>query len=70
MPKTNESMRCFHFRINRIRCLAVHSPRGHKNRATVFATPRPTVERDGLIIMVDDDRFPVNVGEKVTRPSV
>ena len=33
-----------------------------------FAAPRPTVERDGLIIMVDDDRFPVNVGEKkVTR---
>ena len=33
-----------------------------------FAAPRPTVERDGLIIMVDDDRFPLNVGEKkVTR---
>jgi sulfate adenylyltransferase subunit 2 len=29
-----------------------------------FAAPRPTVERDGLIIMVDDDRFPLNVGEK------
>jgi sulfate adenylyltransferase subunit 2 len=24
-----------------------------------FAAPRPTVERDGLILMVDDDRFPL-----------
>jgi sulfate adenylyltransferase subunit 2 len=22
-----------------------------------FAAPRPTVERDGLLLMVDDDRF-------------
>ena len=29
-----------------------------------YAAPRPTVERDGLIIMVDDDRFPLNDGEK------
>jgi sulfate adenylyltransferase subunit 2 len=28
-----------------------------------FAAPRPTVERDGLILMVDDERFPLN-GEK------
>jgi sulfate adenylyltransferase subunit 2 len=28
-----------------------------------FAAERPTVERDGLILMVDDDRFPLN-GEK------
>jgi len=25
-----------------------------------FAAERPTVERDGLILMVDDDRFPLN----------
>jgi len=25
-----------------------------------FAADRPTVERDGLILMVDDDRFPLN----------
>ena len=24
-----------------------------------FAAPRPTVERDGLILMVDDERFPL-----------
>jgi sulfate adenylyltransferase subunit 2 len=24
-----------------------------------FAAPRPTVERDGLILMIDDDRFPL-----------
>ncbi|WP_129793226.1 sulfate adenylyltransferase subunit CysD [Sphingosinicella sp. CPCC 101087] len=29
-----------------------------------LAAPRPTVERDGLILMVDDDRFPLRPGEK------
>ena len=28
-----------------------------------FAKPRPTVERDGMIIMVDDERIPVESGE-------
>ncbi|MDB5699459.1 MAG: sulfate adenylyltransferase subunit 2 [Alphaproteobacteria bacterium] len=33
-----------------------------------FSAPRPTVERDGLILMVDDDRFPLKPGEvPVTR---
>ncbi|AGT11369.1 sulfate adenylyltransferase subunit CysD [Paracoccus aminophilus] len=33
-----------------------------------FSAPRPTVERDGLILMVDDDRFRLNPGEEpVTR---
>ena len=33
-----------------------------------FAAPRPTVERDGLILMVDDDRFRLRPGEEpVTR---
>ena len=29
-----------------------------------FAAPRPTVKRGGVIIMVDDDRFPLGVNEK------
>lgn len=29
-----------------------------------FAAPRPTVERDGLILMVDDGRFPLKDGEQ------
>ena len=29
-----------------------------------FAAPRPTVERDGLILMVDDDRFPLEPGQE------
>lgn len=29
-----------------------------------FAAPRPTVERDGLILMVDDGRFPLKAGEQ------
>jgi sulfate adenylyltransferase subunit 2 len=28
-----------------------------------FSAPRPTVKRDGLLIMVDDDRFPLKDGE-------
>jgi sulfate adenylyltransferase subunit 2 len=44
----------------------------HRERIPIvplyFSAPRPTVERDGLILMVDDDRFPLRPGEApVTR---
>ena len=29
-----------------------------------FAAPRPTVERNGLLLMVDDERFRLNPGER------
>ncbi|MCX8474723.1 MAG: sulfate adenylyltransferase subunit CysD [Sphingomonas sp.] len=35
-----------------------------------FAAPRPTVERDGLILMVDDDRFRLRPGETPVERSV
>lgn len=35
-----------------------------------FAAPRPTVERDGLLLMVDDDRFPMKEGEVPVERSV
>ncbi|WP_442681252.1 sulfate adenylyltransferase subunit CysD [Sphingomonas sp. ASY06-1R] len=35
-----------------------------------FAAPRPTVERDGLILMVDDDRFPLAPGETPIERSI
>jgi sulfate adenylyltransferase subunit 2 len=35
-----------------------------------FAAPRPTVERDGLILMVDDDRFPLEAGEEPVMRSI
>ena len=35
-----------------------------------LAAPRPTVERDGMILMVDDDRFPLREGEQVVERSV
>jgi sulfate adenylyltransferase subunit 2 len=35
-----------------------------------FAAPRPTVERDGLLLMVDDDRFRLNPGEVPVERSV
>ena len=35
-----------------------------------FAAPRPTVTRDGLLLMVDDDRFPLLPGEKPVERSV
>ena len=35
-----------------------------------FAAPRPTVERDGLILMVDDDRFRLAPGEVPVERSI
>jgi sulfate adenylyltransferase subunit 2 len=35
-----------------------------------LAAPRPTVERDGLILMVDDERFRLDPGEEVVERSV
>lgn len=35
-----------------------------------FAAPRPTVERDGLILMVDDDRFRLEPGERPVERSI
>ncbi|WP_439632224.1 sulfate adenylyltransferase subunit CysD [Shinella sp.] len=30
-----------------------------------FAAPRPVVERDGMLVMVDDDRMPIGPGDKI-----
>lgn len=35
-----------------------------------FAAPRPTVERDGMILMVDDDRFRLHPGETPVERSI
>ena len=35
-----------------------------------LAAPRPTVARDGLILMIDDERFRLEPGEKVVERSV
>ena len=35
-----------------------------------FAAKRPTVVRDGLTLMVDDDRFPLNPGEQPVMRSI
>jgi sulfate adenylyltransferase subunit 2 len=35
-----------------------------------LAAPRPTVQRDGLLLMVDDDRFPLRDGETATTRSI
>jgi sulfate adenylyltransferase subunit 2 len=35
-----------------------------------FADKRPTVERDGLLLMVDDDRFPLRPGEVPVERSI
>ena len=35
-----------------------------------FAAKRPTVERDGMLIMVDDDRFPLHDGETPVQRSI
>ena len=35
-----------------------------------FSVPRPTVVRDGLILMVDDERFPLEEGEEPVMRSI
>ncbi|MBW8911090.1 MAG: sulfate adenylyltransferase subunit CysD, partial [Sphingomonas sp.] len=35
-----------------------------------FSAPRPTVERDGMILMVDDQRFPLRPGETPVERSI
>ncbi|MGV2497839.1 sulfate adenylyltransferase subunit CysD [Pelagerythrobacter aerophilus] len=35
-----------------------------------LAAPRPTVERDGLLLMVDDERFPLEPGEEPVMRSI
>lgn len=35
-----------------------------------YAAPRPTVERDGLLLMVDDHRFPITPGEEPVMRSI
>ena len=35
-----------------------------------FAAPRPTVERDGMLLMVDDDRFRLLPGERPVERSI
>jgi len=35
-----------------------------------FAAPRPTVRRDGLLLMVDDERFRLNAGERPVMRSI
>ena len=35
-----------------------------------FAARRPTVERDGMILMLDDNRFPLKKGEEVITRSI
>ena len=35
-----------------------------------LAAPRPVVERDGMLVMVDDDRFPLGPGEEPQMRSV
>jgi sulfate adenylyltransferase subunit 2 len=35
-----------------------------------FADERPTVERDGMLLMVDDDRFPLKPGEEPVMRSI
>jgi sulfate adenylyltransferase subunit 2 len=35
-----------------------------------FSAPRPTVERDGMLLMVDDDRFPLREGEVPVERSI
>ena len=49
--------------LDRAGYLAIHPAGKHSHRALYFAKKRPVVERDGTLIMVDDERMPLNPGE-------
>ena len=49
--------------LDRARRLAVHPLEEIPIVPLYFAAPRPVVERDGTLIMVDDDRMPLEPGE-------
>jgi sulfate adenylyltransferase subunit 2 len=54
-----ESIRVFPaVELDRARHLAIHLPREHPIVPLYFAAERPVVERDGTLIMVDDERMP------------
>lgn len=48
----------------------------HRHKENIEIVPlylsemRPTVERDGMIVMVDDDRFPLEPGEVPVQRSI
>ena len=54
-----------HLELDRARRVAVHPPRGDRDRAAVplGAAPGRSI-RDGVLIMVDDDRFRLEEGEE------
>ena len=35
-----------------------------------YSAPRPTVERDGMLLMIDDERFPLQDGEEPVMRSI
>jgi sulfate adenylyltransferase subunit 2 len=45
--------------LDRARHLAVHLPREHPGRAALPGGDAPVVDRDGTLIMVDDERMPL-----------
>ena len=50
--------------LDRARRVALHrAEKTCRSRALYFAKPRPVVERDGALIMVDDNRMPLAPGE-------
>ncbi len=56
--------------LDRIRHLAIHPREEIPIVPLYFAARRPIVKRDGMLIMVDDDRMPIQPEEEVTEQLV
>jgi sulfate adenylyltransferase subunit 2 len=56
--------------LDRARRLAIHPPGEHPDPRSTYAAERPVVERDGMLIMVDDDRMPLLPGESPAEKKV
>ena len=63
--RPRESMRVFPVvELDRNGCLGVHSYREYSRRYALFFRERPVVDRNGMLIVVDDDRVPLLAGER------
>jgi sulfate adenylyltransferase subunit 2 len=63
-------MRVFPQQLDRAGRLAIFTWKASKSIPLYLSAPRPTVTRDGLILMVDDERFRLRDGETPVERSI
>ena len=70
VERIGESIRVFRFELDGAGHLAIHLPRHIPIVPLYFAAERPVIERNGMLIMVDDDRKFCLASELSPEPSI